>query len=90
MGLLVDQYKDGGMKILDNHTQVRINQKVQMGNDISEKRLELAQVYTNARISVENRKRDNARLPVNNFEKQWHKEQEVVQAKLSQRRRSFL
>lgn len=86
VGLLVDQYKDGGMKLLDNHTKLRSSQKINMGNDIIETRLQLAKIYTSAKDSVEKMKHDIARSPVSNFEKQWKKEQESIQVKLSQLR----
>lgn len=83
VGLLVDQYKEGGTKILDNSTQIRDDLKVHMKIEINEKRLMLAQFYSSAKDSIERRKHDIARSPITNMEHQWEEAQESIQAKLS-------
>lgn len=90
VGLLADQYKDGGTRILNNHTMVRNNQKIQMQREMDDKKQELAKVYSDAIVCVDKRKQDVQRYPVSTFEKEWKKEQGSTQAKISQRRRSSM
>ncbi|KAG9243132.1 hypothetical protein BJ878DRAFT_133318 [Calycina marina] len=90
VGLLVDQYKDGGAKILGSHIQGRDAQKVNMQSQINHKRRKLVKIYGDARSGVEKRKTAIEKSTVTRFEKIWKQEQDSLQTKISQRRRSSL
>ena len=89
-GLVVDQYKDGGSKLLDHHLQIRNSQKDFMRKEVERKKQELVQIYTDAKEFVDKSNADIHGGPVSTFSKQWKKDQDSVQNKITESRRNFI
>lgn len=87
MGLLVDQYKENGTKILDELTQKRDVEKAQILENLGQKTKEIVSMYTDAKKFVMKTEADLEENSISVFEKQWRKKQEDIQRQISEGRR---
>lgn len=82
MGLMVSEYKENGIKILDTMAQKRANEKSQMLHDLEEKKSVMVTAYTAAMESMSKTARKLQQQPLERIEKDWSKKQEMIREKM--------
>ncbi|KAH7364116.1 hypothetical protein BKA65DRAFT_490449 [Rhexocercosporidium sp. MPI-PUGE-AT-0058] len=84
MGLLVNQYKENGMKILDAMSKQREIERESISRSLERKKSEIASVYTESRnVMMEmdgNRRGDSA----SQFEIEWRRKQSVIRKQIAE------
>jgi len=85
-GLLVGQYKKNGAKILDNLTRKRESERTAILQTLDQKKKEMASIYTEAKEFVIETAED-LKDSIGHFEKDWRKQQQAIQEKISEGRK---
>jgi len=80
MSLLVEQYKEAGNRLVQDHLQQRRGQQDRMEKELGRKKEELLNIYTDAQEFVRDTKTGAAKNPVSEFEKQWTKNNEQIRS----------
>jgi gas vesicle protein len=85
-GLLVGQYKQNGSKILDNLTRKRETERATILQKLNQKKKEMVSIYTEAKEFVMETAED-LKDSIDHFEKDWQKQQQAIQEKISEGRK---
>jgi hypothetical protein len=85
-GLLVDQYKQNGTKILDNLTRKRETERTTILQKLDQRKKEMVSIYTEAKEFVMETAED-LKDSIGHFEKDWRKQQQAIQEKISEGRK---
>ena len=85
-GLLVGQYKQNGTKILDNLMRKRETERATILQKLDQKKKEMVSIYTEAKEFVMETAED-LKDSIGHFEKDWQKQQQAIQEKISEGRK---
>jgi hypothetical protein len=85
-GLLVGQYKQNGSKILENLTRKRETERATILQKLNQKKKEMVSIYTEAKEFVMETAED-LKDSIGHFEKDWQKQQQAIQEKISEGRK---
>jgi hypothetical protein len=85
-GLLVSQYKNNATKILDNLTRKRESERTTILQTLDQKKKEMVSIYTEAKEFVMETAED-LKDSIGQFEKDWRKQQQAIQEKISEGRK---
>ena len=83
MGLLVDQYKENGTKILDHLREKRDTEKAEILENLGQKKKEMISTYSEAKEFVDMTETELKDNSITAFDKEWRKRQEDIQRKIS-------
>lgn len=87
MGLMVDQYRDNGGRIVDNLSKKRDSERTTVLQSLDGKKQEMMSVYTEAKGSVQKAADDLKGHQLNRFEKTWSKQQAEVRKQIAEGRK---
>ena len=87
IGLVVDQYQEAGDRLLEAHLQKRRDDQARMEQEVNRKKDDLLLIYKEAREFVGSTMQSVEKEPVSQYEKQWRKRQDEIQAMINQGRR---
>jgi hypothetical protein len=82
MGLLVEEYKDNGTKILDNLAQKRAEEKSKMLHSLEQKKNAMVTTYTVAKESISKAVEKLKQRPLGRVDKDWGKKQDLIREKM--------
>ena len=89
MGLLVDQYKENGTKIIDHLTARRGAEKAEASEKLGDQRHELVSMYAEAKEFIDMTDTESKKNSITTFDKDWRKAQDNIQKKISDGRRGL-
>jgi len=84
MGLLVEEYKDNGTKILDNLAQKRVEEKSKMLHSLEQKKEAMVATYTAAKGSIAKTVEKLKQQPLRRVDKDWGKKQDLIREKIGE------
>lgn len=84
MGLLVEEYKENGTKVLDNLAQKRAGEKSKMLHSLKEQKEAMAKTYTAARNSISKLVEKLKQKPLARVDKEWRIKQDLIREKMNQ------
>jgi hypothetical protein len=87
MGLLVEQYKEEGGKILGKLEQRHENERVAVVDALDQKRAEMVSIYSDARELVMDTVKDLKENSTTQFERGWRKRQDAIHDEISEGRK---
>ena len=87
MGLLVEQYKQGGDKILSQLEQRHENQRVAIVEAMNQKRAEMVSIYSEAKEFLRETTEDLQENSTIQFEREWCKRQDAIRDEISEGRK---
>jgi hypothetical protein len=87
MGLMVEQYRDNGTKIVDNLSKKRDSERTTVLQSLDGKKQEMMFVYTGAKTNIQQTTNDLKGNQINRFEKVWSKQQAEVRKQISEGRK---
>jgi F0F1-type ATP synthase membrane subunit b/b' len=87
MGLLVEQYKQGGDKILSRLEQRHENQRVAVVEAINQKRAEMVSIYSEATEFLRETTESIKENTTSQFEREWRKKQDTIRDEISEGRK---
>lgn len=82
MGLLVNQYKENGTKVLDTMTQKRAEEKLSMRRVLQDKKNSIMYTYNEAKKSISRTAEKLKEAPINLFEKEWRNRQSYIRDRI--------
>jgi hypothetical protein len=87
MGLLVEQYKQEGSKILSKLEQRREQERGTVMQTLHQKRIEMVSIYSEAKELVVETTNDLKEHSISHFEREWRKKQDALRAEISEGRK---
>jgi hypothetical protein len=87
VGLLVEQYKEEGGKILGKLEQRHGNERVAVVDALNQKRAEMVSIYSDARELVMDTVKDLKENSTAQFERGWRKRQDAIRDEISESRK---
>ncbi len=87
MGLLVEQYKDNGAKILDNLAKKREGERANILRKLNAKKKEMTEIYREGKEFVLVTTDELKETPVSHFEKGWRQRQDEIRKQISEGRK---
>ncbi len=87
MELLVEQYKQGGDKILSRLEQRHEDQRVAVVEAINQKRSEMVSIYSEATEFLQETTVDIKENTTIQFEREWRKKQDAIRDEISKGRK---
>jgi hypothetical protein len=87
MGLLVEQYKQGGDKILSKLEQRHGNQRVAVVDALTQRKAEMVSIYSEAKEFIHETTKDLQENSTVQFEREWRKRQEAIRDEISEGRK---
>jgi hypothetical protein len=88
MSLLVNQYKEGGTKLLQDHLRQRHDQQIRMEEEIGRKKDELLNIYAEAKDFMQDTHIRAEQDQIAHFEKDWKQKNDNIQAVIDKVRRA--
>jgi hypothetical protein len=83
MGLLVQQYKEEGSKILIKLEERHANERVAIVDALNQKRAEMVSVYSEAKEIVMDTVKDLKENSTAQFEREWRKRQDAIREEIA-------
>lgn len=87
MGLMVEQYRDNGSRIVDNLSKKHDSERTHTLQSLDRKKQEMMSVYTEAKGETQKVADDLKGHQVNRFEKGWSKQQAEITKQISEGRK---
>lgn len=87
MGLMVEQYRDNGSRIVDNLSKKRDSERTTVLQNLDGKKQEMMSVYTEAKTNIQQTTDDLKGNQISRFEKVWSKQQAEVRKQISEGRK---
>lgn len=87
MGMLVEQYKEEGGKVLDKLEQRHENERVTVVGALNQKRAEMVSIYSEAKELILDTAKDLKENSIAQFEREWRKRQEVIRDDIAEGRK---
>jgi hypothetical protein len=87
MALLVEQYEQGGDKILSRLEQRHENQRVAIVEAMNNKRAEMVSIYSEATEFLRETTEGIKENSTMNFEREWRKKQDAIRDEISEGRK---
>jgi len=84
MGLLVEEYKENGTKVLDNLAQKRAGEKSKMRHNLTEKKKAIVTNYTATRSSISKLVEQLKQRPLTRVDKEWCSKQNLIREQMDQ------
>jgi hypothetical protein len=88
MGLLVNQYKENGGKLLAHMTERRAEEKAKIVANLEQQKKTMIGVYGEAKIFVDDSEKSLKSSSLLKFQEQWRKEQEGIQRRIDEGRKA--
>lgn len=82
MGLMVEQYRDNGTRIVDNLSKKRDQERTNVIQALDGKKQDMMSVYTDAKGSLQTAADDLKGVQINRFEKSWSKQQADIRKQI--------
>ena len=89
MGLLLNQYKENGSKLLFHMTDQRDEEKAKIAASLEQQEKTMVEVYSEAKAFVNDSEKSLKSSSLLKFEKQWQQEQEGIQRRIDEGRKEL-
>ncbi|KAE9381232.1 hypothetical protein N431DRAFT_490646 [Stipitochalara longipes BDJ] len=87
MGLLIQQYKEEGGKILSKLEERHTNERVAIVDALNQKRAEMVSMYSEAKELVMDTVKDLKENSTSQFEREWRKRQDAIREQIAEGRK---